>query len=90
MKQKLRTQSAGESVTLLGVWKVGLLSLESCCGRSKMRNSVSEGLRQEIGWHAVGYVSYSIFKVSDERNPERRMIREVEYHQHRVVGLLMN
>jgi len=24
---------------------VGLLSLESCCGRLKMRNSVLEGLR---------------------------------------------
>jgi len=25
---------------------VGLLSLESCCGRPKMRNSVLEGLRE--------------------------------------------
>jgi len=26
---------------------VGLLSLESCCGRPKMRNSVLEGLREK-------------------------------------------
>jgi len=25
---------------------VGLLSLESCCGRPKMRNSILEGLRE--------------------------------------------
>jgi len=30
---------------LLGRWIVGLLSLESCCGRPKIRNSVLEGLR---------------------------------------------
>jgi len=34
-------------------------------------------------------VSYSIFKVS-KRSLELRMMREVEYHQHRVGGLLMN
>jgi len=37
----------------------GLLSLESCCGRPKMRNSVLEELR-DIGRHPVGYVSYSV------------------------------
>jgi len=56
---------------------VGLLSLESCCGRPKTRNLVLGGLRQEIGRHPVGCV----IKVS-ERNTELRMIREVEYHQH--------
>jgi len=45
---------------------VGLLSLESCCGRSKMRNSVFRRIRrQEIGLYPIGYVSYNIFKVSD-------------------------
>jgi len=32
-------------MTFLGKWMVGLLSLESCCGKPKMRNSVLEGLR---------------------------------------------
>jgi len=52
-----------------------------------MRNLVLEGLRvRKLG--DIGYVSYSISKVSDvERNPELRMIREVEYHEHRVGGL---
>jgi len=46
---------------------VGLLSLDSCCGRPKMRNSVLEGLRDRKldDIHAVGHISYSIFKVSD-------------------------
>jgi len=47
---------------------VGLLSLESCCGRPKMRNLVLEGLRDrklDDIQHPVGYVSYSIFEVSD-------------------------
>jgi len=36
---------------------VGLLSLESCCGRPKMRNSVVDWIkRQEIGRHPVGYL----------------------------------
>jgi len=34
-----------ERMTLLGRCIVGLSSLESCCGRPKMRNSVLEGLR---------------------------------------------
>jgi len=43
---------------------VGLLSLEICCGRPKMRNSVSEGLRKR----KLGYIQldgYSVLKVSD-------------------------
>jgi len=45
MTPRLRAESTGASMTLLGRWMVGLLSLESCCGRPKMRNSVLEGLR---------------------------------------------
>jgi len=31
-----------------------------------MRNSVLEGLkREEVGRHLIGYVSYSVFEVSD-------------------------
>jgi len=41
----LRAESTGESMTLLGRWMVGLLSWESCCSTSKIRNSVLEGLR---------------------------------------------
>jgi len=43
---------------------VGLLSLESCCGKPKMRNS-RRTKRQEMGRHPIGYVSYSVFKLSD-------------------------
>jgi len=45
----------------------GLLSVKSCCGRPKMRNSVSEGLRDRklADTHPVGYVIYSVFMVSD-------------------------
>jgi len=43
---------------------VGLLSLESCCSRPKMRNSVLEGLRKRK-FEDVGCVSYSVSKVSD-------------------------
>jgi len=48
--------------------------------------------RQEIGRHPVGYVSYSVFKVSDGMREMQscQMIREVEHHQHRGGGLLMN
>jgi len=49
---------------------VGSLSSESC-GRSKMRNSVLEGLREEVGRHPVGYVSHDVFLVSD-------VIREIQ------------
>jgi len=45
MTPRLRAESSGESMTLLGRWMVGLLNLESCCGRPKIRNSVLEGLR---------------------------------------------
>jgi len=44
MTARLRAESTRESMTMLGRWMVGLLSLESCCGRPKMRNSVLEGL----------------------------------------------
>jgi len=40
------------------------MSLDCCCGRPKMINSVSEGL-EEVGRHPVGYISYSVFKISD-------------------------
>jgi len=43
---------------------VGLLSLESCCGRPKMRNSVLAGLRDRK-LDDIQLVNYSIFKVSD-------------------------
>jgi len=42
---RLRKELTGESMTLLGRWMVWFLSLESYCGRLKMRNSVLEGLR---------------------------------------------
>jgi len=45
MTPRLRVKSTSESMTLLGRSMVGLLSLEICCGRPKMRNSVLEGLR---------------------------------------------
>jgi len=45
MSPRLRAESTSEGMTLLGRWMVGLLSLESCCGWLKMRNSVLEGLR---------------------------------------------
>jgi len=64
---------------------VGLLSLESCCGRPKIRNSVLEGLRdRKLGGIQLGYVSNSVFNVSDDVREiqSMRMIREVEYHQH--------
>jgi len=44
---------------------VGLLSLESCCGRPKMRYSFRRIKIQELGRHQDVYVSYSVFKVSD-------------------------
>jgi len=44
MTPRSGAESTGESMTLLGRWMVALLSLESCCGRPKMRNSVLEGL----------------------------------------------
>jgi len=72
---------------------VGLLSLESCCGRPKTRYSVLEGLRDRKLEDMSSWIRYSyVFKVSAcyERNTEQRMIREVEYHQRRVGGLLMN
>jgi len=34
MTQRLRAESTGEIMTLLGRHIVGLLSLESCCGRT--------------------------------------------------------
>jgi len=37
MTPGLRAEWTGESMTLLGRWLVGLLSLESCCGRPKLR-----------------------------------------------------
>jgi len=86
MTPRLRAESTGESMKLLGRWMVGwLLNLESCCNRPKMRNSVLEELKTR-NWKTS---SYSVFKVSDVmRNPELRMIRKVEYHQHRGDGLL--
>jgi len=48
MTPRLRADSTGESMTLLGRWMVGLLSLESCCGRPKMRNSVLEGWNDDM------------------------------------------
>jgi len=39
------TESKGENMSLLGRLMVGIFSLESCCGRPKMKNSVLEGLR---------------------------------------------
>jgi len=33
-------------VTVLGRWMIRLLSLESCCRRPKIRDSVLEGLRE--------------------------------------------
>jgi len=45
MTPRLRAESTGESITLLGRWMIGILSLESCCGRPKMRNAVFERLR---------------------------------------------
>jgi len=44
MTPRLRAESKGEIMTLLGRWMVGLLSLESCWGRTWMRNSVLEKL----------------------------------------------
>jgi len=75
---------------------VGLYSLESCCGRPKMRKFSFRRIKREgVGRHPVRYASYSVFKVlregeSYERNSKLRMIREVEYHQHRGDGLLLN
>jgi len=45
MTPRLRAESTGESMKLLGRSMVECLSLESCCGRPIMRNSVLEGLR---------------------------------------------
>jgi len=45
MTPRLRAESTVESMTLLSRWMLRLPSLESCCGRPKMRNSVLEGLR---------------------------------------------
>ena len=42
---RFRAESTGERITLFGRRIVGELSLESCCGRPMMRNSVLEGLR---------------------------------------------
>jgi len=47
LTEKLRAESTGESLTLLDArCMVGLLSLESCCGRPKIRNSVLRRLRE--------------------------------------------
>jgi len=60
MTPRLRAESTGESMTLLGRWMVELLSLESCCGRPKIRNSVLEGLRDrkldKIGLDKVAFI----------------------------------
>jgi len=45
MKPRLRAESTDESVTFSSRSMIGLLSLESFCGRPKMRNFVLEGLR---------------------------------------------
>jgi len=45
MTPRLRAESTGESMTLLGRWMVELLSWESCCGRPKIENTVLEELR---------------------------------------------
>jgi len=50
---------------LLGRCLVGLLSLENCCGRPKIRNSVLEGLRRRKLKDI--HVSYSVLKVSAKR-----------------------
>jgi len=46
---------------------VGLLSLESCCSRSKTRNSVLEGLRDRKLDDVSSWIRcrYCVFKVSD-------------------------
>ena len=46
MTSRLRADVTGESVMLLDKWMTGLLSLESCCGRPLIINSVLEGLRE--------------------------------------------
>jgi len=85
MTLRLRAESASEKMTLLGRWMVGLLSLESCCGRPKIRNSVLEGLKlrdrklEDIQLDMIVTVFSRWVSVS-ERNPEQRTIREVEYH----------
>jgi len=60
---------------------VGLLSLESCCGRPKTRNSVLEGLRDRKLEEMCSWIrhSYSVFKVSVVMREIQS--REVEYHQ---------
>jgi len=79
---KLRAESTGESMTMKGRWMVGLLSLESCCSRPKMRNSVLEGLRDRKLEDSQLESLVILFSrwVCYEINPEMRMIREVEYH----------
>jgi len=44
---------------------VGLLSLESCCGRPKTRNSVIEGLRDRKLEDIQLDTLVSVFKLSD-------------------------
>jgi len=44
---------------------VGLLSLELMLWPKDKKLSFITIKRQDIGRHAVGYVSYSVFKVSD-------------------------
>jgi len=46
---------------------VGLLSLKSCCGRPKTRNSVLEGLRDRKLEDMSSWIrySYNVFMVSD-------------------------
>jgi len=39
MTPRLRAELTGESMTLLGRWMVGLLSLECCCGRPKIKKT---------------------------------------------------
>jgi len=61
-------------------------------GRPKMRNSVLKGLR-DMKLDDIQLATLVIVfsrSVSYERDPEQRMIREVEYYQHRVGGLLKN
>jgi len=65
-QRRLRAESTGEGMTFVGRYMVGFLSLESLCGRPKMRNSVFGKINMdEVGRHPVGYVSYIVFKVSD-------------------------
>jgi len=45
MTPRFRAESTDERMALFGKLMVELLSLESCCGRPKTRNSVLEGLR---------------------------------------------